>query len=50
MAEYKYTLPAVPPSNNKYIGRAAQWEYREVKKTMGNAGKGSLQALTGKAY
>lgn len=32
MVEYKYTLPAVPPSNNKYIGRAAQWEYREVKK------------------
>lgn len=28
----KYVIPAVPPSNNKYIGRAAQWEYREVKK------------------
>lgn len=31
-SEYSYTIPALPPSNNKYIGRAAQWEYRQAKK------------------
>ncbi len=29
---YKYTIKAIPPSNNKYIGRNMRWEYQEVKK------------------
>ncbi len=29
---YKYTLPEIPPSNNKFIGRHAQWEYQNEKK------------------
>lgn len=32
MRDYKYTIPAIPPSNKKYIGRDKRWEYREVKK------------------
>lgn len=28
----KYVIPAIPPSNNKYIGRSVQWEYQKVKK------------------
>lgn len=32
MNGYKYIIPAIPPSNNRYIGRAAQWDYRKVKK------------------
>lgn len=30
--EYHYTIPFVPPSNNRYIGRQNVWEYRETKK------------------
>lgn len=29
----KYTIPDIPPSNNKYIGRNMRWEYQQVKKT-----------------
>jgi len=29
--EYIYTFEGIPPSNNKYIGRNAVWEYRKVK-------------------
>ena len=32
MSEYIYTIPALPPSNNEFMGRAAQWKYQEVKK------------------
>ena len=32
LAEYHYTIPALPPSNNKYIGRNMRWEYQEIKK------------------
>lgn len=28
----KYTVPDIPPSNNKFIGRTNRWEYQEVKK------------------
>lgn len=28
----KYIIPEIPPSNNKFIGRNARWEYQEVKK------------------
>lgn len=28
----KYIISAIPPSNNRYIGRDKRWEYREVKK------------------
>ena len=28
----KYIIPEIPPSNNKFIGRNARWEYREIKK------------------
>ena len=27
----KYTVPAIPPSLNKYAGRKNAWEYRETK-------------------
>jgi len=27
----KYTIPHIPPSNNKYIGRNACWDYRDKK-------------------
>lgn len=27
-----YTIPEIPPSNNKYLGRKNVWEYREAKK------------------
>lgn len=30
--EYRYTIPALPPSNNKYIGKNKCWEYQKVKK------------------
>lgn len=29
--EYRYILPGIPPSNNKFIGRKNIWEYRKVK-------------------
>lgn len=29
---YRYTIPAVPPSNNEYIGRDNRWKYQEIKK------------------
>lgn len=28
----RYTLPRIPPSNNRYIGRSARWEYQREKK------------------
>lgn len=28
----KYTINAIPPSNNKFKGRQNHWEYRELKK------------------
>ncbi|MCH5323987.1 MAG: RusA family crossover junction endodeoxyribonuclease [Eubacterium sp.] len=28
---YRYTIDRIPPSNNKYIGRNARWEYGKVK-------------------
>lgn len=30
--KYKYIIPEIPPSNNKYIGRNARWEYQTEKK------------------
>lgn len=29
---YHYIIPEIPPSNNKYIGRNARWEYQAEKK------------------
>lgn len=29
---YHYTIPDIPPSNNKFIGRNNRWEYQDVKK------------------
>lgn len=29
---YRYLIPEVPPSNNKFIGRNVRWEYQEEKK------------------
>ena len=29
---YRYDIPGIPPSNNKYIGRNVHWEYQKVKK------------------
>ncbi len=29
---YHYIIPAIPPSNNQYIGRTNNWEYQKVKK------------------
>lgn len=28
----KYTIPEIPPSNNKFIGRENRWEYQAEKK------------------
>ena len=28
---YRYTVPGIPPSVNKYLGRKAEWKYRTVK-------------------
>ena len=28
----KYRIDAIPPTNNKYIGRNERWKYQEVKK------------------
>ncbi|MDE7281712.1 MAG: RusA family crossover junction endodeoxyribonuclease [Ruminiclostridium sp.] len=30
--DYSYTIHRIPPSNNKFIGRKAEWEYQEIKK------------------
>ncbi len=32
-----YTIPMIPPSNNKYIGRTNIYEYQRVKKAWANA-------------
>lgn len=29
---YHYSIPDIPPSNNKFIGRNNRWEYQKVKK------------------
>lgn len=29
---YHYIIPAVPPSNNEYIGRDNRWKYQQIKK------------------
>lgn len=29
---YRYRIPEVPPSNNKFIGRNVRWAYQEEKK------------------
>lgn len=29
---YRYTIPEIPPSNNKFIGRENRWEYQGIKK------------------
>ncbi len=31
IAKYKYTINAIPPSNNEYIGKNAQWKYAHEK-------------------
>ena len=28
---YNYTIPSIPPSNNKFIGRNARWSYQKEK-------------------
>lgn len=30
--KYMYTIPEIPPSNNKYIGRNQRWQYQKEKK------------------
>ena len=30
--KYKYIIPEIPPSNNKFIGRNARWQYQAEKK------------------
>lgn len=32
MTEHRYTIPDIPPSNNKFIGRENRWEYQQIKK------------------
>ena len=32
MADYKYVIPKIPPSNNKFIGRNARFDYNKQKK------------------
>lgn len=32
MTEYRYTIPDIPPSNNRFIGRENRWEYHQIKK------------------
>lgn len=32
MQEFKYIIPEIPPSNNKYIGRNVRFEYQNAKK------------------
>lgn len=31
MSEYNYTIPDIPPSNNKYLGRTNRFEYQNDK-------------------
>ena len=31
MRKFKYTIPEIPPSLNKYLGRENSWEYRNAK-------------------
>jgi len=33
---YHYTIPEIPPSNNKFIGRDNRWGYQEIKKQWAN--------------
>ncbi|WP_416348761.1 RusA family crossover junction endodeoxyribonuclease [Massilioclostridium coli] len=30
--KYKYIIPEIPPSNNKFIGRNTRWQYQAEKK------------------
>lgn len=30
--EYRYIIPDIPPSNNKFLGRENRWEYQNIKK------------------
>lgn len=30
--KYKYIIPDIPPSNNKFIGKRNNWEYQREKK------------------
>lgn len=30
--KYNYIIPEIPPSNNKFIGRNARWQYQVEKK------------------
>lgn len=32
----KYTIPEIPPSNNRFIGRMNRWEYQKQKKYWAN--------------
>ena len=32
MIRLHYKIPEIPPSNNKYIGRNARWDYQNEKK------------------
>ena len=32
MSGFRYSVPEIPPSNNKYIGREARWAYQAEKK------------------
>ena len=32
MKEIRFTVPEIPPSNNKFAGRQNQWQYRHEKK------------------
>ncbi|MCM1227546.1 MAG: RusA family crossover junction endodeoxyribonuclease [Clostridium sp.] len=32
MRKFTYTLPEIPPSNNRFIGRRNNWEYQSEKK------------------
>jgi hypothetical protein len=29
---FKYSIPAIPPSNNKFIGKNQRWQYQSEKK------------------
>lgn len=31
MRKFKYTIPEIPPSLNKYLGRENSWDYRSTK-------------------
>lgn len=31
-ASYKYIIPDIPPSNNRFIGRDVRWKYQQEKK------------------